>query len=92
MHQADVIVAVDRNTALLPGCIQSVLEHGGCSLRRLILAGELSRQPRLVEWLSSLPSIDARVVLVDHATRLSDVESCNRGLAKRGGRHTAERF
>jgi len=85
MPQADVIVAMDRDTAALRRCIQGVLEHSGEHLRRLILVGDSSRQPSLGELQERLPSADARVVVVPCPTNLSHVDLCNRGLGERAG-------
>jgi glycosyltransferase involved in cell wall biosynthesis len=83
--KADVIVTVYPNAANVINAIESVLEHSGPELGRLIVIDDQSMQPALAENLDRVADLDARVNVVRHSTRLGHAGSYNRGLAERSG-------
>jgi GT2 family glycosyltransferase len=83
--QADVIVPVYRDTAMTVRCLQSVLEHGGASLRSLIVVADVSPEPDMREALASLSLSDGRMRVIHNEQNMGFVATCNRGLAERRG-------
>lgn len=85
MRQADVVVPIYRDVELTRRCLESVLEHSGASLARLILVDDLGPEPEMRPMLRSLRDRDSRVRLLENEQNLGFVASANRGLAIREG-------
>jgi GT2 family glycosyltransferase len=83
--QADVIVPVYRDTEMTVRCLRSVLEHGGSSLRSLMVVVDVSPEPDMGEALASLALSDERMRVIHNEHNMGFVATCNRGLAERRG-------
>ena len=84
--KADVIVTVDSDLATILGCLQSVLQHSGPALRRLIVIDDHGPQSEMAEALDRLAEGDGRVHRVGNSSYpLGFAGSCNRGLSAREG-------
>ena len=66
-------------------CLESVLEHSGAALRRLILVDDLGPEPEMRPMLRALRDRDPRVRLLENEQNLGFVASANRGLSVRDG-------
>lgn len=77
----DVIVPVYRGLADTRCCIESVLAQDCRTPLRLIVINDASPEPELVDWMRTLPSRDARIVLLENEQNLGFVATVNRGMA-----------
>ena len=68
--RADVIVTADRDPTAVERCLQSLLVHGGPSLRRLIVIDDDSADPDMAAMLGRLVNIDPRLRIVRNSSRL----------------------
>src|SRR4051812_24768966 len=84
-RRADVIVPVSRGTATTLDCLAGVLEHGGETLRSLIVIDDASPELDMFPALRHLAASDGRVRLLRNEHGLGIVAACNRGLAGRSG-------
>lgn len=84
-RKADVIVTISRDEPTDLRCLQSVLEHSGSALGRVILVLEDVDVPELLTSLTALALNDHRMSLLRNWRPLGKVESLNRGLAERQG-------
>ena len=80
--KADVIVPVYGDTAMTMRCLESVLAHGGSTLRSLIIVNDCSPEADMIDALRS-SRLDDRVHLLHNEQNLGFVGTCNRGLAGR---------
>jgi glycosyltransferase involved in cell wall biosynthesis len=83
--KADVIVPVYGDTAMTMRCLESVLAHGGTTLRSLIIVNDCSPEADMIDSLEKLAQADTRVNLLHNEQNLGFVGTCNRGLAGRAG-------
>jgi glycosyltransferase involved in cell wall biosynthesis len=84
--KADVIVTVDSDLAFTLGCLESVLQHSGSALRRLIVIDDHGARSEMAEALNRLSESDGRVYRVGNSSHPPGFAgSCNRGLLARGG-------
>ncbi len=83
--RADIIVTADGDATAVGHCLQSLLLHGGPSLRRLIVIDDDSADPEMAAMLQRLVNIDPRLSIVRNPSRLGSVGSYNRGLDERQG-------
>ena len=65
--------------------MESVLEHSGGTLRRLIIIDDQSTDESLAHAVDDLESFDPRIRILRNVHKLGYVGSCNRGLSERQG-------
>lgn len=80
-YGADVIVPVYRDVAMTLRCLESVLEHGGETLRSLIAINDRSPEPAMAAELDTLARRDGRMRVIHNEANLGFVGTCNRGIA-----------
>jgi glycosyltransferase involved in cell wall biosynthesis len=84
-HRADVIMRADHEPDVVACCLRSLFEHGGTSLRRLIVIDQHPGDSEMAAMLESVVTSDPRAAVTRHASSLGIIEAYNRGLAKRQG-------
>jgi GT2 family glycosyltransferase len=84
-RQADVVVPVYRDISLTRACLESVLEHSGPSLRRLIVVDDCGPDPDMRPMLRRLRDEFDCIRLLKNERNLGLVVSANRGLSLRLG-------
>jgi glycosyltransferase involved in cell wall biosynthesis len=84
--KADVVVTVGPDLEFALSCLQNVLQHGGPSLRRLIVIDDHGSRSQIAEALNRLAECDGRVHRVGNSPHPPGFAgSCNRGLSAREG-------
>ncbi len=76
-----MIIPVYANVAWTRACIQSVLEHSGDALGRLVLVDDCGPDEDMRPMLRALRLEDPRVVLLENEQNRGFVSTANRGLA-----------
>jgi GT2 family glycosyltransferase len=82
----DVIVPVYRGLGDTRCCIESVLSSPVRTAFRLVLINDCSPEPEVSAYLRTLPTRDARVLLLENEQNLGFVGTVNRGMALDGAR------
>lgn len=82
----DVIVPVYRGLSDTRCCVESVLSSSVQTAFRLVLINDCSPEPEVSAYLRTLPTRDARVLLLENEQNLGFVGTVNRGMALDGAR------
>ncbi|MFI5458331.1 MAG: glycosyltransferase [Isosphaerales bacterium] len=82
-RKADVVVVADGSTLTTLRCLESVLDHSGPALGRLIVVAGSPPDGELLPSLEAMAKDDSRVHLLRYVGGHGDVAAYNRGLAER---------
>jgi GT2 family glycosyltransferase len=77
----DVVVPIYRDVALTLACAQSVLDHSGPSLERLILINDASPEVEMVDALRAMRNRDGRVRVLTNERNRGFIWTANVGLS-----------
>src|SRR5690606_17610115 len=79
--RADVVIPVYADVELTRACVESVLEHSGEALDRLLLVDDCGPDPQMRPTLRAIRDSDPRVRVLENPRNLGFVETANRGLS-----------
>src|SRR5690606_27858673 len=79
--RADVVIPVYADVELTRACVESVLEHSGAPLGRLLLVDDCGPDAGMRPLLRAFRERDPRVRVLENPRNLGFVEAANRGLS-----------
>lgn len=79
--RTDVVIPVYAHVGLTRRCIESVLEHSGPGLGRLVLVHDCGPEPEMLPMLRAFRLADPRVIVLENEHNRGFISSSNRGLS-----------
>ncbi len=83
--KADVIVPWERQLGPVRECLESVLEYGGPTLRRLFLVAESALDRETAVDFAALAARDSRLEIIANSSAGGFAACCNHALMQRDG-------